>query len=68
LVAFYKSPNERVDITKPGQTLNRSSGGGFIAVQVALSAGGFAPVLDENGVIVKLRLLTIFSHVYSLAS
>lgn len=37
LVMFRKSPNERVDITKPGQTL--TGGGGLV----------YAPVIDARG-------------------
>lgn len=36
LVAFRKSPNERVDITKPGQTL--TAGGAGVTVNVAINA------------------------------
>lgn len=44
LVAFRKSPNERVDITKPGQTL--SSGGGAMTVNIN------APNSDRQGLAV----------------
>lgn len=39
LVAFRKSPNERVDITKPGQTLN-SGKGGIAGVRVFVDQDG----------------------------
>jgi len=39
LVMFRKSPNERVDITKPGQTLN-SGRGGVADVRVFVDEGG----------------------------
>lgn len=43
-MAFRKSPNERVDITKPGQTL--SSGGGAMTVNIN------APNSDRQGLAV----------------
>ena len=39
LVMFHKSPNERVDITKPGQTLS-SGRGGVAYVRVFVDEGG----------------------------
>lgn len=47
LVAFRKSPNERVDITKPGQTL--TSGGGSIAVDVRVDVqnGNLVPLVTQ---------------------
>ena len=39
LVAFRKSPNERVDITKPGQTLTRGEGGANVSVNIINKAG-----------------------------
>lgn len=44
LVMFRKSPNERVDITKPGQTL--SSGRGEVTVQIINNTG--AQVREER--------------------
>lgn len=44
LVMFRKSPNERVDISKPGQTL--SSGGG--AVKIMLAEGLVGQILEQS--------------------
>ncbi|QSZ57220.1 hypothetical protein [Rhizobium sp. ZX09] len=40
LVMFRKSPNERVDITKPGQTLHGGGVGGTVSVVVGVDQNG----------------------------
>lgn len=40
LVMFRKSPNERVDITKPGQTLHGGGAGGTVSVVVGVDQNG----------------------------
>lgn len=40
LVMFRKSPNERVDITKPGQTLHGGGAGGTVSVLVGVDQNG----------------------------
>lgn len=50
LVMFRKSPNERVDITKPGQTLAASSAGGVARVIVGVDpkTGNIQPYVDTR--------------------
>ncbi|WP_173995032.1 hypothetical protein [Agrobacterium tumefaciens] len=49
LVMFRKSPNERVDITKPGQTLAASSGGlTRVVVGVDPKNGSIQPYVDTS--------------------
>lgn len=47
LVMFRKSPNERVDITKPGQTLHSGGGGGFTLIDQRSNAPK-AEVQEDN--------------------
>ena len=49
LVMFRKSPNERVDITKPGQTLAANSGGlARVIVGVDPKNGSIQPYVDNS--------------------
>ncbi|WP_311273541.1 MULTISPECIES: hypothetical protein [unclassified Rhizobium] len=49
LVAFRKSPNERVDITKPGQTLAAGNGGvARVIVGVDPKNGSIQPYVDSS--------------------
>ncbi|MCM2455300.1 hypothetical protein HGO37_07885 [Rhizobium sp. CG4] len=49
LVMFRKSPNERVDITKPGQTLSAGAGGAArIIVGVDPKNGSIKPYVDTS--------------------
>lgn len=49
LVMFRKSPNERVDITKPGQTLAANSGGvARVVVGVDPKNGSIQPYVDSS--------------------
>ncbi len=49
LVAFRKSPNERVDITKPGQTLSSGAAGGKITLEVVGEPGPmFIPTIKAH--------------------
>lgn len=48
LVAFRKSPNERVDITKPGQTLTSGAGGHIaVEVQIGVENGNLVPFVTQ---------------------
>lgn len=48
LVTFRKSPNERVDITKPGQTLSSGTGGVIeLRGQFEVINGNMVPVMTE---------------------
>lgn len=48
LVAFRKSPNERVDITKPGQTLTTGAGGVIsVDVQIGVENGNLVPLVTQ---------------------
>jgi len=47
LVQFRKSPNERVDITKPGQSLGTGGGSIAVDVQIGIENGNLVPFVTQ---------------------